>query len=307
MCYAGGPCALVTQMTTSNPTSRRAVRRLGLRCSRALAAVLLALLAGAATVTAPAAYTEGTLRVCADPQNMPFSNEKGEGFENKLVDLIADKLDLHVVYTWLPQVVGHVATLPDDTDCDILMGYAQGTGLIEDTNPYYRTSYVLLYRQNDKSLAGVESLADERLKKKTIGILARTPPVSIMAMNGLMPNARSFEVMGDRSSSEAAAAVIAAIASGEIDAGILWGPLGGYYAQGAKVPLALVPLVKEKAGPAAIYGITMGVRPNEPEWKHKLNKLIAANQADINAMLGEYNVPLLDENGNLIKTSTAER
>jgi len=272
-----------------------------------LATVLLALLAGAATVGARAASTDGTLRVCADPQNMPFSNEKGEGFENKLVDLIAGKLDLHVVYTWLPQVVGHVATLPDDTDCDILMGYAQGTGMIEDTNPYYRTSYVLIYRQNDKSLAGVESLADERLKKKTIGILARTPPVSIMAMNGLMANAKSFEVMGDRSSSDAAAAVIAAVASGEIDAGILWGPLGGYYAQAAKVPLALVPLVKEKAGPATIYGITMGVRPNEPEWKHKLNKLIAENQAAINAMLAEYNVPLLDANGNLIKTSTAER
>ena len=294
-------------MTKSDPTSRRAARRLGLRCSKVLAAALFALLATTPTVGARAAFADGTLRVCADPSNMPFSNEKGEGFENKLVDLIADKLDLHVVYTWLPQVVGHVATLPDDTDCDILMGYAQGTGLIEDTNPYYRTSYVLIYRQNDKSLAGVESLADERLKNKTIGILARTPPVSIMAMNGLMANARSFEVMGDRSASDAAAAVIAAIASGEIDAGILWGPLGGYYAQNAKVPLALVPLVKEKAGPATIYGITMGVRPDEPEWKHKLNKVIAQNQADINAMLSEYNVPLLDENGNLIKTSTAER
>jgi mxaJ protein len=294
-------------MTISNPTSSRAARRLGLRCSKVLATVLFALLATAATVGARAAFADGTLRVCADPSNMPFSNEKGEGFENKLVDLIADKLDLHVVYTWLPQVVGHVATLPDDTDCDILMGYAQGTGLIEDTNPYYRTSYVLIYRQNDKSLVGIESLADDRLKSKTIGILARTPPVSIMAMNGLMANARSFEVMGDRSASDAAAAVIAAIASGEIDAGILWGPLGGYYAQNAKVPLALVPLVKEKAGPATIYGITMGVRPDEPEWKHKLNKVIAQNQADINAMLSEYNVPLLDENGNLIKTSTAER
>ena len=137
--------------------------------------------------------------------------------------------------------------------------------------------------------------------------IARTPPVSIMAMNGLMTNARPFEVMGDQSASDAAAAVIKALVSGEIDAGILWGPLGGYYAQRAKVPLSLVPLVKEKAGPVTIYGITMGVRPNTPEWKHKLNKLIAENQADINAMLSEYNVPLLDANGNLIKTSTAER
>ena len=268
---------------------------------------MLVLLALAASVSAKAENADGVLRVCADPQNMPFSNEKGEGFENKLIDLIAAKLDLHVSYVWLPQVMGHVATLPDDTDCDVLMGYAQGTGLIEDTNPYYRTSYVLIYRQDDKSLAGVQSLADDRLKSKKIGILARTPPVSAMAINGLMANARSFEVKGDRNAAGAVEDVIAAIASGDIDAGILWGPLGGYSAQNAKVPLALIPLVKEKAGPATIYPITMGVRPNKPEWKHKLNKLIADNQADIYAMLSEYNVPLLDENGNLIKASTAER
>ena len=268
---------------------------------------MLVLLALAASVSAKAENADGVLRVCADPQNMPFSNEKGEGFENKLIDLIAAKLDLHVSYVWLPQVMGHVATLPDDTDCDVLMGYAQGTGLIEDTNPYYRTSYVLIYRQDDKSLAGVQSLADDRLKSKKIGILARTPPVSAMAINGLMANSRSFEVKGDRNAAGAVEDVIAAIASGDIDAGILWGPLGGYSAQNAKVPLALIPLVKEKAGPATIYPITMGVRPNKPEWKHKLNKLIADNQADIYAMLSEYNVPLLDENGNLIKASTAER
>ena len=268
---------------------------------------MLVPLALAASVGAKAENADGVLRVCADPQNMPFSNEKGEGFENKLIDLIAAKLDLHVSYVWLPQVMGHVATLPDDTDCDVLMGYAQGTGLIEDTNPYYRTSYVLIYRQDDKSLAGVQSLADDRLKSKKIGILARTPPVSAMAINGLMANSRSFEVKGDRNAAGAVEDVIAAIASGEIDAGILWGPLGGYSAQNAKVPLALIPLVKEKAGPATIYPITMGLRPNKPEWKHKLNKLIADNQADIYAMLSEYNVPLLDENGNLIKASTAER
>ncbi len=295
-------------MKNSDLTTSPAARGQGRYwCSRVLVTALLTLCAAAGGAGAQAAIADGTLRVCADPQNMPFSNEKGEGFENKLVDLIAAKLDLHVTYAWLPQVVGHVATLPDDMDCDILMGYAQGTGLIEDTNPYYRTSYVLIYRHNDKSLGGVESLADQRLKNKTIGILARTPPVSIMATNGLMANARPFEVPGDRSPSDAAEAVISAVASGEIDAGILWGPLGGYYAQSAKVPLSLVPLVKEKAGPPAIYGITMGVRPNEPEWKHKLNKLIADNQADINAMLSAYNVPLLDEDGNLIKTSTAER
>ena len=255
----------------------------------------------------PARAMVGELRVCADPDNLPFSNEKGEGFENKLADLIAEKFGMHVVYTWLPHITGHVSAMPDSSDCDILMGYAQGAGLIEDTNPYYRTSYVLLYRQDDESLAGVESLADPRLKQKTIGIVARTPPASIMAMNGLTSNARPFEADVDTGSPNSAVQIIDAIASGEIDAGVLWGPLGGYYAQNAKVPLTVVPLVKEKVGPGPLYAITMGVRPNEPEWKHRLNKLIAENQADINAMLAEYNVPLLDENGNLITTPAAER
>jgi mxaJ protein len=166
---------------------------------------------------------------------------------------------------------------------------------------------VLLHRRDDQSLAGIESLADPRLKQKTIGIVARTPPASIMAVNGLISNARPFESETDAGSESAAVQMIEAIASGKIDAGVLWGPVGGYYAQRSNVPLAVVPLVKETVGPAPIYGITMGVRPNEPEWKHRLNKLIAENQADINALLAEYNVPLLDENGNLITMPTAER
>jgi mxaJ protein len=305
MCYAHG---LVPWYQKNEASLHSGQGRQNRKLIRAmLTGVLLGLLAGGPAIDAQAGFAGQLLRVCADPDNMPFSNEKGEGFENKLVDLIASKLKMQVAYTWLPQVAGHSALLPDDRECDILMGYAQGTGLIEDTNPYYRTSYVLIYREGDPTLAGVESLADERLKSKKIGIIARTPPVSIMATNGLLPNARAFEAKGDPNPTRPAADLIAAIASGEIDAGILWGPLGGYYAQGAKVPLVLVPLVKEKAGPATIYGITMGVRPNEPEWKHQLNKLIADNQATINAMLLDYNVPLLDENGNPIKAPAAER
>ena len=272
-----------------------------------LAGLAAASLFAADATAQPESVGNAWVRVCADPNNLPFSNEKGEGFENKLAELIASKLNMRVVYTWLPQAMGQITNLPGNGQCDILMGYAQGTGLVEDTNPYYRTSYVLIYRQDDHSLAGLESLSDDRLKNKKIGIIARTPPVSIMAMNGLMANTKPFEVNADRTSASPAAAVIAAIASGEIDAGILWGPLGGYYAQQSKEPLALVSLVKETAGPATIYGITMGVRPNEPEWKHKLNKLIAENQDDINAMLLAYDVPLLDEDGNLIKAPAADR
>ena len=246
------------------------------------------------------------LRVCADPDNMPFSDAKGEGFENKLAELIAGKLDARLEYSWFPEATGYVPNTMGRDACDLVMGYAQGTGLIEDTNPYYYTSYVLIYRADDGSLAGVDSLSDPRLKDKAIGYFARTPPASILALHGLVGGAKPFEVHADDSASQAAIEMIGEIASGKLDAGLLWGPVGGYYAERAEMPLKLVPLVKEKAGPTTIYGITMGVRPNEPQWKHTINKLIADNQGEINVILESYSVPLLDEKGNLI-TAAAER
>ena len=224
-----------------------------------------------------------SLRVCSDPDNMPFSNLNGEGFENKLAELIAQKLDARLEYSWFAEETGYVPNTMGREACDLVMGYAQGTGLIEDTNPYYHTSYLLIYREDDTSLAGVESLADPRLKDKKIGFFARTPPSSVLAMHGLTANAKPFEIRTGESTTKAAITMIGEIASGALDAGILWGPVGGYYAERAGVPLKLVPLVKERAGPRTIYGITMGVRPNEPEWKHKINKFIAANQREINA------------------------
>jgi quinoprotein dehydrogenase-associated probable ABC transporter substrate-binding protein len=237
---------------------------------------------------------------------MPFSDKNGEGFENKLAELVAQKLGAKLEYSWFQEATGYVPNTMGNDACDLVMGYAQGTGLIEDTNSYYHTSYVLIYRENDASLAGVEGLSDPRLKGKRIGFVARTPPASILAVNGLVGSAKPFEVNANDSASKAALAMIGEIASGQLDAGLLWGPVGGYYAQRAGVPLKLVPLVREKAGPTTIYGITMGVRPNKPEWKHTINKLIAANQGEINVILEDYNVPLLDEKGNLI-TAAAER
>ena len=266
----------------------------------------LAVLLGAASTGATPA-SAAYLRVCADPDNLPFSNEKAEGFENKLAELIAQKLDATLEYTWFAEATGYVPNTMGREACDLVMGYAQGTGLIEDTNPYYYTSYVLIYREQDPSLAGVDNLSDPRLKGKRIGLLARTPPASILAMHGLVANAKPFEVNADESAAKTTMTIIGEIASGELDAALLWGPVGGYYAERAGVPLKLVPLVKENAGPSTIYGITMGVRPNEPHWKHTNNKLIAENQGEINVILEGYNVPLLDEKGNLITAAAAER
>ena len=285
--------------------SRVNLFRLRLRQLSAVACIGLAIVVTTAAGITGAAAGQ-VLRVCTDPDNLPFSNDKGEGFENKLAELIASKLDAKLEYTWFSEASGYVPNTIGRSACDLVMGYAQGTGLIDDTNPYYYASYILLYREDDSSLAGVDRLSDARLKGKKIGYVQRTPPASILAMHGLMGTAMSFELGGNGNASRAAAEMIAAIASGKLDAGILWGPLGGYYAQFSGVPLAIVPLVKETAGPPVVYGITLGVRPNEPEWKHKINKVIAENQREINAILASYNVPVLDEKGNLI-AATAER
>lgn len=249
----------------------------------------------------------GTLRVCADPDNMPFSNAKGEGFENKLAELIASKLDATVDYVWFSESSGYVPNVVGNEACDLVMGYAQGTGLIADSNPYYYTSYALIYRQDDTSLAGAERLSDPRLKGKRIGLFARTPPASLLALYGLAENAKPFEINAGENPSKAAEAVIEEIATGKLDAGILWGPVGGYYAQRAAVPLTLVPLVKETAGPSQVYGITLGLRPNDPQWKHQVNKVIAENQRAIDDILQGYNVPVLDAQGQTVAPPAAER
>ncbi len=239
------------------------------------------------------------VRVCADPANMPFSDEAQEGFENKVANLIGEKLGLPVTYTWFPQVVGFVRNTLRANKCDLIMGIAQGDELVQNTNHYYRSAYVFL-APRDSDLATVESLDDQRLKGRRIGIIAGTPPATIMALNGLVAMARPYQLVVDRRFFSPAEEMIADISAGEIDAGILWGPIGGYYAGKSERPMAIVPLVHETKGPRMAYRITMGIRPNEPEWKHQLNDLIAAYQDDINAILLGYGVPLLDEQDHLI-------
>ena len=240
------------------------------------------------------------LRICADPANLPFSNDKGEGFENRLADLMGKKLGLPVVYTWFPQVTGFIRNTLRLRKCDLVMGYAQGHELVQNTNHYYRSAYVLLYR-SESELAGVDNLDDPRLKDKSIGIIARTPPATIMALNGLMGKARPFHLVVDRRYTSPGEQMVREVSEGVLDAGLLWGPIGGYFAERSDVPITVVPLVKESKGPRMAYRITMGLRPNEPEWKHQLNALIAAHQQEINTILLDFGVPILDENDNQIR------
>jgi quinoprotein dehydrogenase-associated probable ABC transporter substrate-binding protein len=238
------------------------------------------------------------LRVCADPHNMPFSTDRGEGFENKLAELFAGKLGKGLAYAWYPQATGFVRNTLGAHKCDVMMGVPQGDDVVQVTNPYYRSVYVLMLKQG--SLEGVDTLEDPRLKDKRIGIVAGTPPGNNMAANGLMAKAKPYPLVVDTRVDSSAAAMMHDLEAGEIDAGVLWGPLAGYYARQVGSAIAAVPLVKEKTGPRLAYRIAMGVRPADQNWKRSLNRLIAENQPAINRILLDYNVPLLDENGRLI-------
>jgi len=260
----------------------------------ALAASLLLLLqAQDAAAQTSDLVVRSELRVCADPANMPFSNQKGEGFENKIADLVGTTLNIPVTYYWFPQATGFIRNTLRAKRCDIVMGYSQGHELVQNTNHYYSSAYVLIARK-DSDLAEVETLDDPRLKGRKIGVIAGTPPATNLAVNGLMRSVRPFQLNVDRRFYSPAEDMVKQIASGELDAGLLWGPIGGYYAKQQPETFNLTPLVKEKGGPRMVYRITMGVRPTEQDWKRQLNRLIRENQKAIDKILNDYGVPLVD-------------
>jgi quinoprotein dehydrogenase-associated probable ABC transporter substrate-binding protein len=246
------------------------------------------------------------LRVCADPRNLPFSNDKGEGFENKLGELFAGKLQKTLEYMYFPQAVGFVRMTLGAHRCDVIMGFPQGDDLVQGTNPYYRTAYALVAKPGS-GLDEVASLADQRLKGKHIGIVAGTPPATNMTVNGLMVDAKSYPLMIDTRLDSSVEAMINDLTAGQIDAAILWGPIAGFYAKKANPPLHVTPLVKETTGPRLVFRIGMGVRPADQNWKRQLNRLIQENQPAINKILLDYGVPLLDENDRPIGAETAKK
>ncbi|MFL6836673.1 MAG: quinoprotein dehydrogenase-associated putative ABC transporter substrate-binding protein, partial [Bradyrhizobium sp.] len=176
------------------------------------------------------------LRVCADPRNLPFSNDKGEGFENKLAELLAEKLQKKLDYMYFPQATGFVRMTLGAHRCDVIMGFPQGDDLVQGTNPYYRTAYALIAKDGN-GLDEVATLEDPRLKGKHIGIVAGTPPATNMAVAGLMTNAKPYPLMIDTRLDSSAEVMIKDLISGEIDAGVLWGPIAGFYAKKANPPL----------------------------------------------------------------------
>ncbi|MEM7222832.1 MAG: substrate-binding domain-containing protein [Pseudomonadota bacterium] len=274
---------------------------------KALAAPTLAAFVGIAAFTLAASHAHAagaeavdrsSLRVCADPHNLPFSDKSGNGYENKIAQLLGEKLGVPVRYTWFPQTIGFVRNTLRARRCDLVIGVPLGFELLQNTNPYYRTTYVLVYRAD--SGLDITTLDDPRLKGLRLGVVAGTPPSSILARNGLMANTKPYQLMVDTRYFKPGKDMVEDVVSGEVDVGVLWGPIAGHYSKPHSDKVVLVPLVSQPDDVKMDYRITMGVRFNEPEWKREINALLDANKAEIQAILLDYGVPLLDGQGNAI-------
>ena len=255
----------------------------------------------AADGTLPGELVDSTkFRVCADPDNLPYSNKAGEGFENKIAELLASELGREVAYSWYPSTVGFVRNTLAARVCDVVIGVPTTNELMQNTNPYYRSTYALIQRTDAEPR--VITLDDPALKTMRIGGVANTPPVTLLAQQGLIGNLAPYQLMADTRYDHPAQEMVHDVESGMIDIAVVWGPIGGYFAKQANGALIVTPLSAEEGSPVRLdFRMSMGLRRGEPVWKDQLNSLLKAHQPAIEAILMDYGVPLLDRQGRPIE------
>jgi mxaJ protein len=247
------------------------------------------------------------LRVCSDPENMPFSNQKLQGFENRIAALIAKELGTTVSYTWWGQRRGFIrntmnATLQEGR-CDVVIGVPEGYDLVSTTPPYYRSTYVFVYPKG-KGIA-VKSLDDPALKTLKIGVhllgddYTNPPPVHELSKRGLVDNVVGFSTF--YSAENPPGTIIDAVAGGKVNLAIVWGPIAGYFAARQRVPLELVPVPSGKGDLPFAFNISMGVKKGDEALKAKVENVRRERRADITAILKEYGVPLVEGGRNQTK------
>jgi mxaJ protein len=236
---------------------------------------------------------QGVLRVCGDPDNLPFSNMKGEGFENKIAALIAREMGDTVKYTWWPQRRGFVRNTLRARECDILIGAPNGFDPVIETKPYYRSTYYFVTR-TDRNLR-IASLDDPALKKLKIGVnvigedYTNTPPAHALGARGI--TARGYDTFYN--AEHRPEDIINAVAKGDIDVAVVWGPLAGYFAKRAAAPLTLVPLPDsvDRTGFPFAFDIAMGMRRSDKAFKAQIDEILERTRPEIDRILEEYNVP----------------
>ncbi|MDB5697492.1 MAG: extracellular solute-binding protein family 3 [Alphaproteobacteria bacterium] len=239
------------------------------------------------------------LRVCSDPNNLPFSNERREGFENRIIELIAKDLGASVDYDWRAQRRGVIREALNTGECDIIPGIASGLEMLLTTRPYYRSSYVFVTRASDR--LDIKSFDDPRLPALRIGVQmigddgSNTPPAHSLARRGMIDNIRGYSILGDYSQPNPPARIVDAVARGEVDVALIWGPLAGYFAPREPVPLVLAPITPWLDGPQwpMVFDISMGVRKGDRALRAELDQALARNREPISRILADYGVPVV--------------
>jgi mxaJ protein len=255
---------------------------------------LLALWLAAAATSAGARE----LVVCADPNNLPFSNQAGEGFENKIAELIAKDLGATVRYVWWAQRRGYVRNTLGEAKCDLWPGIASGMEMVSTTRPYYRSSYMFVTRKADP--LDDLTLDDLRLAKLHIGVqmigddAMNTPPAHALARRGVTRNVRGYMLYGDYERPNPPAAIIDAVADGEVDVAMVWGPLAGYFAKRSAVPLRLEPVTPwlDDAQWPMVYDISMGVRRGDATLRREIEQILEKETPIIRDILNRFDIPI---------------
>jgi mxaJ protein len=265
--------------------------------SLALTVVTACLMSGAGP--AIAGDEPRVLTVCADPNNMPFSNRAEEGFENKLSSLIAQRMHMRLTYVWWAQRRGYARSTLVEPVCDLWPGVALGVGRMAMSRPYYRSTYVFLSR-SDAPFRGL-TLDDERLRSTIVAVqmigndATNTPPAHALARRGLTANVRGYMLYGNYETSNPPAAIVNAVINGDVGVALVWGPMAGYFARQSKAPLRLEPVTPslyEGTWPMT-FDIAVGVRNGNPELLRQVNQILADEAPAIHALLLSYGVPLV--------------
>lgn len=258
-------------------------------CSRFHSSLAACVLAACSASAAPR-----ILRVCADPGNLPFSNQREEGLENHLAERIASHLSATVAYTWMPQRKSFIRDSLDAGTCDVLMGIPAGMDGVATTRPYYRSTYVLVSREP------VASLDDPRLKTWKIGVHIVgddfAPPASLLARRGLAGNLAGYSLFNDKGE-ENPAALIHAVARREVNVAAIWGPFAGYYASRESVPLHIQTLPDYGAAAPLSYAISIGVRPGDQALRAELDRELGHQCDAVRSLLAEYGIPQVHVDG----------
>jgi quinoprotein dehydrogenase-associated probable ABC transporter substrate-binding protein len=241
------------------------------------------------------------LRVCADPNNLPFSNAQGAGFENRIARLVAHDMGTTAEFSWRPQMRGFVRKGLKAGACDVYMGVPASFGPLLTTTPYYRSTYVFVYRKHGP--VHVRSLDDSALRTLRVGVhmigddYQNTPPAQALAARGIIDNVRGYPLVGDYSKPNPQARILEALARGEIDVAIVWGPFAGYFAKQITTPLTIVPVTpaRDVSGETFAFGIAMGMRRSDTALARTLNTVLARERPAIQKILSDYGVPLARE------------